>query len=251
MAVEYRHYLIAKPNYFRPTPHQLAQFITALGQNSWTFTPANAAIAKSKNINGTNGFAKASGYCIKSKAGVTAGAFPPNEDALRECLRNDALLRWPVPPGGIGNLKYPLVPAPADESQDWYWELELHVGANYVYHSSSCIDPFRDKVKCQCGQVVEFSDASGLFDDDRLYRKCPKCLNTINVSELKAEVRNGWTDDTKKIPGGGAYCTALVVDCGKCIPNTTDGAIKLNADLRKLCETIFQCDFYELTDIVS
>ncbi|MCE5231414.1 hypothetical protein LLG95_17700 [bacterium] len=248
MCFEYRHFVIARPNYFRPTPQQLSDFILALGRDSWVSCPGSS----SRNIqykNGTNAHAKASGYYVKSKAGIAAGTFPPKESVLAASLREDAILRWPVPATGTAGLRYPLLPVPADDSQDWYWDMELHVGANYVYHSSECIDPFHEKVKCGCGTAVEFADDSKLFFDPRLYRKCPKCYTTVNVSTLKAEVHNGWTEDGSKIAGGGAYCTALVIDCGKCLPNTTDGRIELHPELRKLCENIFQCEFYELGDV--
>lgn len=249
MAVfEYRHYLIARPNHFRPTPQQVADFILALGRECWATCPGSAG----RNIqykNGTNAHAKASGYYIKTKAGILPGSYPPKKPAIATSLQEDAILRWPSPTTGTNGLKYPLVPVPSDDCQDWYWDMELHIGSNYVYHSSECINPFKEKVKCGCGQAVEFSDDSKLFFDSRLYRTCPSCETTVNVSTLKAEVRNGWTDDGCKIEGGGAYCTALVIDCGKCIPNTADGIITLNPELRKLCESIFQCEFYELGDI--
>ncbi|MEN6625465.1 MAG: hypothetical protein ABFD69_04460 [Candidatus Sumerlaeia bacterium] len=246
---EYRHYLIAKPNYFRPSSQQVADFITALGHDSWVICPTVPAMGKVQYKNGTNAHAKASGYYVKLKTGIEPGIYPPDEPKLRQSLRNDAIVRWPVPTTGTSILRYPLIPVPRDDSQDWYWDMELHLGTNYIYHSSECINPFQDKVKCDCGQAVEFSDDSKLFFDSRLYRKCPRCFNTINVSNMKAEIRNGWTEDGRKIPGGGAYCMALVIDCGKCIPDTNDGSIQVHPDLRKLCEETFQCEFYELGDV--
>ncbi len=249
MAVfEYRHFLIARPNSFRPTPQQVTDFILALGRDSWVSRPGS----KTSDVqyrNGTNAHAKTSGYYIKSKAGILAGTYPPRETAIAASLHEDAIVRWPAPTMGGDGLKYPLLPVPRDDAQDWYWDMELHLGTNYIYHSSECINPFHDKVKCACGQPVEFLDDSKLFFDPRLWRQCPHCHGTIDVSTLKAEVRNGWTEAGGKIPGGGAYCTALVIDCGKCIPNTADGAIAVNPELRSLCEGIFQCEFYELGDI--
>ena len=112
-----------------------------------------------------------------------------------------------------GEPKYPLSPFP--EFNDVYYDLELHVARDFVYHTSELIDPF-GQVVCPCGRDLRFSewdkplagerieshnsagsDRYTLSDtppkpplyDFRIYRFCPTCDRPFRPQDLVARVK--------------------------------------------------------------
>jgi hypothetical protein len=147
------------------------------------------------------------------------------------------------------DLRYPLRPRPAEP----YYTLELHLCSDYVYHMSELIDPFPNKVWCACGQLLEYyaeGERSNIFSSSRIHCVCPNCRSDFDPARQCARVRHGWTGETIGfIPGGAAYRFAVVVDCGKCIPDREMGRIDFEPDLVSVCKKRLGCDFYQLTDL--
>ncbi len=111
---------------------------------------------------------------------------------------------------------------PFPEWGDAYYDLELRVAREFVYHTSEGIDPF-DAVACACGQPLEYyeqdeDDHLGkcpVFYDGRIHRTCPSCGTPFRPQERIARVRDGYTGVARNRTGGVIYLFAVVVDCGK------------------------------------
>ncbi len=131
----------------------------------------------------------------------------------------DYRIVWTVDSINESGVKYPLSPFP-----DWgdaYYELQLHVAKDYVYHTSESIDRF-DRVTCKCGQSLEpddyyppWPDGPPVFTDPRIPRTCPSCGSPFRPPELVAQIRDGHTGKPVDCPGGVTYLFAVVIDCGK------------------------------------
>jgi hypothetical protein len=224
MGVEYKHYLIPKPNSFRPDPEQLTHFISSLAMNKWI---------------------PSSGASVRTSEGVGKAPFPISADWLRGVWDKDVLLSWPVESLAQAQLKYPLerLAWPAEET---YYEFQIHWSRDYVYHVSELIDPF-DDTRCKCGEELGYEEQAHIFYDGRLKLNCPRCGVAFEASDLPAVVRDGWTAEEREVSGGATYRFAVVVDCGKAIPDDDVNAT-IHPELRALCEQEFRRPFDEVGD---
>jgi hypothetical protein len=127
-----------------------------------------------------------------------------------------------------------------------YYDVEIHLSCDYVYHCSELIDPF-DDIRCMCGESLEYDNNDRVFYASRIKYRCPRCARDFDVSEKPATVRNGRTGEKSTVPGGTSYRFALVVDCGKWLP-TRSSVINLHPDLVELCQSELQHSFYEVGD---
>jgi hypothetical protein len=145
-------------------------------------------------------------------------------------------------------LRYPLEPIP-DEP---YYDFEIRLCQDFVYHLSELIDPFSEPPLCACGVALEF-DAPiqpDVFYSSRLWFHCPTCGLEFRPEALSARVRNGWTGaESGLIPGGACYRFAIVIDCGKCLPDREQGNIVFDRELVRLCGRELGCSFYQVNDL--
>lgn len=160
-------------------------------------------------------------------------------------MTKDLQIVWPVTSMHGTGLRYPLTPQPDNP----YYEFEIRLCENYVYPTSELIDPFREAPECECGESLEFDEDinKDIFSSARIRFACPSCGKEFDPSLLLASVRNGWTGDSiGPIPGGACHRFAIVVDCGKCLPERECGAISFNSDLVDLCRRALGCEFHQV-----
>jgi hypothetical protein len=242
MGVECKQYLIPKPNSFRPDAKCLSALIDALVRERWIHapTPKPAGRAKGGLVNG---------LFWKRSTNIRTGLKPipaiPSEAELA-AMPEELFLTSLVDSGEDAGLRHPLATgAPYEES---YWELNIHVSDDYIYHVSDIVDPF-DGVVCKCGEALVYDPGGGdVFYSQRIRYTCPSCGKTFDPSRRPAIVRDGWTGEETKVTGGAAYRFAVVADFGKCWPHDATDGIELHADLVKLCHRITGKKFYQITD---
>jgi hypothetical protein len=130
---------------------------------------------------------------------------------------SDLLIRWPNSDLNRSGLKYPLTIIPGPDGV--YYDIEIHLATNPIYHSSEIIDPF-SKISCVCGAAVEELESPGEdpFYSSRLPNHCPACYAPINYAAMPMTIRDGWTGEESEAIGGVTYRFAMVVDCGKYWP---------------------------------
>jgi hypothetical protein len=233
VGVEYAQYVIPRPNSFRPTAEQLASFVQQLKEHCWVPT------------RGTGRF------CVPGPTAEPRQLPLPNTLDVawfRERLRQDFVLDWDIEELRKSGLRYPLDRLP-ELGEEAYYELQVHVASDYVYHTSELIHPF-DNESCVCGTSLEYDTgilSGSVFFTPRLHDSCPSCGSSFDPSRLPAVVQDGWTAGERIVPGGACYRFALVVDCGKSIPS--NGIISLHPELLALCETHFHTRFYQVGGI--
>lgn len=141
MGVEYRCYLIPRPNTFRPRPDTAGALVTALRNDRWLLGPEHPALAKLPfRTSRLYTAARGHGYF-----GLTVGSLDSFTSPLPELFNNyddrDLKVVWPVESLGTSGLRYPLEPLSCDAA-DCYYEVQFHFGRDFFYNMSEVIDPF-------------------------------------------------------------------------------------------------------------
>jgi hypothetical protein len=221
MGVEYEHYLIPEDNTYKPRPEDLSRLVNALLDGGYVFrtgtdTPKREVI----NTFGDDDPAVLTGcYVHLGKGEYYPFMCPCSARDIAAWGERDCRIVWTVDSINKSGLNYPLTPFP--EWGDAYYELQLHVARDFVYHTSELIEPF-DRVNCACGRSLEPSDVftpwpddRPVFIDPRIPRACPSCGSPFRPQELVAQVRDGRTGKAVDRPGGATYLFAVVIDCGK------------------------------------
>lgn len=250
MGVEYRHFLIPRPNSFKPSARQLAEFIASLSDGAWTYRPGTETFRRL--VFDWPPEAAISGVFATTPNGYEVVPYPVAEEWLEQRDHHDLLLTWPVWNLAEAGLRYPLKKSQWPPG-DIYYDLEIHLSPNYVYQASECIEPFEEVICRECSEPLEESrplladDFEYIFFTSRIPVQCPKCQAPFDPSKLTAVVVHGWTGERSRLPGGATYRFAVVVDCGKSIPSNT-GDIAFDADFVALCKSKFRTDFYEVGD---
>lgn len=232
MGVEYRHYLMPAARPFRPDAEVVLQLIGALRAARWIVDPGSPALEKmSFGVMADSEHAKRSGGYART--GERASALPEKltVDALEELIAGDAILTWPVERIGDAGLEYPFEVEAVDP--ETYYDFQLHFCADYVHHASESIDPLDGLACCE---PLEFEPAGeDIFYARRIRATCPACARPFDPSTKKTEVRDPWSGAARSLPGGAAYRFAIVIDCGKWLPNN-DAAVPLRREFKQLCE---------------
>jgi hypothetical protein len=220
MGVEYGHYLIPEDNAYKPSPAELSRLVGALLAGGFVPRAGTESFGKMTFHTYTHCEQAKKTGCYAHVGGQGYAPFPcpcSSEDvaALGE---QDFKLVWPVESSNASGLRYPLSPFP--EWGDAYYDLEIRVAREFVYHTSEVIDPFHE-VTCECGRPLEFFDRNEEFErpsafyDGRIYRICPSCGRPFRPQRLTARVRDGYTGEASQRAGGATYLFAVVIDCGK------------------------------------
>jgi hypothetical protein len=214
MGVEDKHYLIPRPNSFRPEPELFLSFIERLQTEGWLWRPALPRDC----------------VTIKTPPAIQGGRYRSRQAVpvpfelpwLRETMKSDFELRFDIQGFGFDDhpARYPFVNKSPGSREDTYYEIEIHSSVDYLYHTSELIDPFKTTA-CKCGMQLEYDPGheEDIFYSSRLKTRCPSCQRPFDPSDLEARYRNGWTGESSEpIKGGTTYLFAVVVDCSKCIP---------------------------------
>ena len=248
MGVEYRRYLLPRPNFFRPTPEALANLVDALRQERWILAPSAPERATLPFATMTYyAHARNTGFYVRQDETYESGP-AENLGAFLAARKNtDLLLAWPVESLAASGLRYPLESPPSD-GEDVYFEIQLHLSRDYAYHCSEVVDPFDEPPVCACGTNLEYQPdyEQDPFGAARISAECPECGAPFNPTKLPCTVRDPWTGDEQTLPGGLTYRFAVVIDCGKCFG---EAGMSFAADLKHLVESTLGVATYEVEDV--
>jgi hypothetical protein len=247
MGFEAKLIVVPQPASFRPEPAALAALVAALRRGRWVADPAEPWFPRMTfDTDRAYAHAASTGAYVRrlgeaSDPGVCA---PLRLDGLEPFLasisREERRIVWPVCRLGETPLRYPLNADPPHGREEAYYTLELWLADDYVYVTSESVDPFDDERCAACGAslVADVEEAPrSLFHARRLRRRCPRCGEPFEASTRDAAMRDPFTGgDERVVAGGAAFRLALVVDCGKCFPDT-DAAFGPHPELLALCET--------------
>jgi hypothetical protein len=253
VGVEYEHYLIPEDNAFKPQPQDLRRLVDALLDGG--LVARNETEAFGKFTSGSFAFYDGppdTNCYVQFGQKYFPFPCPCAERDIAGFGERDYRMVWPVESSNESGLKYPLSPFP--EWGDAYYELRLHMGEDFVYHTSESIDPF-DEVACACGVPLELPHDLGqsapfppVFFDQRIRRTCPSCGRAFRPQELVATVRDVWTGESLERPGGATYLFAVVIDCGKGFAREA-WPIRASEEFMALVEKTLGQSFYEIGDI--
>jgi len=222
MGVESNFYILPETSGYRPEPARVCQLVKDLRGAGFLCDPKSPTFTVSAHRAGSlSSEADYEGFCWKLRAGPEkdVGSLSTLELRLVDSQESDVLVQWPNSDLNLSGLKYPLSMVPGPEGV--YYDIEIHLAAQTVYHTSEIIDPF-DEIRCSCGADVQQFDPSGRchFYDSRLPNRCPACQMVMNYATLPLTIRDGWTGVESGAVGGVTYRFALVVDCGKYWPES-------------------------------
>ena len=250
MGVEYRCYLIPRPNTFRPRPDAALALVAALRGDGWLLGHERTASAKLpfaqsrlyKPAQGQGYFA----LTLGSRDSFTS----PLPELFSDYANRDLMVVWPVESLGTSGLRYPLEPLPFDDpadAADCYYEVQFHFGRDFIYHMSEVIDPFDPSPTCRCGHTLECEPESeeDPFYSARLSERCPQCGLAFDPTQLVAAGRDGWTGTATRIQGGATYRFAVVIDCGKFFGQRQ---LCIHPRLKSIVERTLDIETYEVAD---
>ncbi len=275
MGVEYQHFLIPEDNTYKPRPGEFCRLVEALAEGGFVSQfEADTIRGMTPDLTSTDcDTGKVCCYARLRNGRQLWFPCPCSEVDIAALEEQDFQVVWSVESSGDSGLKYPLVPFP--EWGDPYYDLELHVAGDFVYHNSELIDPFNG-VACTCGKDLCYSEwwepsgaelvapdpASGrynsamshqpprlpLYTDDRIHRICPNCGRLFRPQDWIARVRDGYTGEASRRAGGATYLFAVVVDCGKGFARK-GWPIRATEEFRDTVTQALGHEFYEIGDV--
>jgi hypothetical protein len=206
MGVEYVHYLIPEDNTHVPDPGNLSRLVDSLLDGDFVFRPGPLKRETINTFHDSDPAVETGCYVHLGEGEYSPFICPCSAQYIATLVERDCRIVWTVDSSNESGLKYPLSPFP--EWGDAYYELQLHVAKDFVYHTSESILPF-SQVKCVCGRSlepsVEFSpwpNGPPVFRDPRIPRTCQSCGKKFRPQELIAQVRDLRTGVPIERPGG-------------------------------------------------
>ncbi|MFT3766899.1 MAG: hypothetical protein QM820_15480 [Minicystis sp.] len=226
MGVEYTHYLLPTRPLQRPSAERVLAFMQALRGDGWIAA-------------GPRGQREPCEYA----SGVDSGRLPAKVSVnwLRQ-RRAKLRIRWSLNEAS----RYPLTRRPYLR-KGMYWDLELHWTRYYLP------TPVQDlgrvvSIKTDCGDHLarRASVFRGAPFTTWLLTKCPSCGGLVDPEQAPGRFENPWTGASRQVAGMGLHRFAIKIDCGKCVPETTDGRpVLVHPDLVHLAERHFACAFQD------
>jgi len=250
MGVEYRHFLIPRPNTFRPTPLAALLLVEALRNDGWLLDPGSPALSQLP-FSQSSLYKPAKGHGYFARTVGNPGSFAASlSDLFNNFANRDLMVVWPIESLTISGVRYPLEPLPFDnpaDASDCYYEFEVHFGHDFIYHTSEIIWPFDPPPTCPRGHSLQYDPESeeDPFYAYRLAVHCSKCGWPFDPTQLVATGRDGWTGAAHRVKGGTTYRFALVVDCGKFFGNHR---YRFHPQLKALIERTLGIATYEVPD---
>jgi len=240
VGVEYRHFLLPRPNRFLPTAAQLETFLKRMIDARWL--PVELP---SSEVNRSYRF-----RAHRAREHLALDAMP-SAASLAEWLDRDTKLVWSIGQFSHFSLNYPLTPLDRWQNLDeMYYDMVIEWSPDYIYRLPDGIDPF-DRVVCPCGASLEIDDSElhieepvrDLFYTSIIRASCPACGRQADVSDWPAVVRDDKTGILNVVPGGATSRFSLIVDCGKGYPSSN--RMELKPEIVALFRETFGCDSYE------
>jgi hypothetical protein len=252
MGVEYRHFLIPATCGLMPSAARVCKLVEKLVERRWLpdRTPE-----------------------IEVSAAAPAPTWPMNEESFVSFVGTDFRLSWPL--SWPGDLCYAFT---TQAFADAYYTLEVYGSAHFLAPLSELVDPLQDPVsqedskadglldkvkgifgsrpaqlldlaiRCECGASLE--DLVELFGGyTALLPRCPSCGKIFRPEERRGKLRNGWTGGiVERRPGGLFHRFALVVDCGKSVPNDNGPGV-LDPSLTNLVSNCLGTTLFDFADL--
>jgi hypothetical protein len=220
MGVESNFYIMPEDSGYRPEPARVSELVRALRAAGFLCDPQSPSFARPAHRAGAlSDQADYEGFMWKVRPGLYkhAGSLALLESVLNDLQDSDVVVRWPNSDLNLSGLKYPLTVVPGPEGV--YYDIEIHLAAHTVYHTSEIIDPY-EEIRCRCGGEIHQIESSSPtpLHDSRLPNHCPSCHALMNYAILPLTVRDGFTGAESQAVGGAVYRFAIVVDCGKYWP---------------------------------
>lgn len=256
MGVTFTHLLLPVPRSHTPSHVELARLIGRLVEAGFLLPPGSPRLPHMRYDEGSilNQHAAATGCYIQFTRDFTrteARPFPcpPSGEDLAAMADRDFKLVWPVESLEASGLRYPLTLMPEFiEPVDVYYDLELHLGREYLYRTSELIEPFACDTCTACGAALSIPGAviheDALFDL-QLCRHCPACGVEFRPEDQTAIANDPMDRDAgRPVSGGATSRFALAVECGKCWEY---GAVPTE-ELLAACEEALGCRLEHVLD---
>jgi hypothetical protein len=226
MGVEYVHWLIPTRPLQRPSAERVLAFLRAMHEDGWI-----AGSPRERRSAPT--------YASAGDAGRLPAK--PTVAWLRD-RRAKLSIRWSL----TETSRYPLTRLPYLR-EGMYWDLELHWTRYYL--PTPVEDLWRARsIKTDCGEKLLRGDplARQIPFSEWMLTKCPSCKNAIDAMDGECRYDNPWTGASRLVAGMGLHRFALRIDCGKCVPETTEGRpVLVHPDLVHLAERHLACAFHD------
>jgi hypothetical protein len=143
MGAEYKHYLIPSDNTYKPHPEELSGLVNALVDGGYVLRTGTDTFNRAV----INTFGDPPNPAVETGCYVHLGAgeyspfvCPCSARDIAAFGEGDYRIVWTVDSSNESGLTYPLTPFP--NWGDAYYELQLHVATDFVYHTSELIEPF-------------------------------------------------------------------------------------------------------------
>lgn len=256
--LEYAHYLIPRQNDARPGLTQVVALQEAWLRGGYIAAPGSAALQRI-NFNRTIWSETASqtgATLLKSRVDFKAAPVPLDAAVKTELADADFRLTWPIETAWTAGLKYPLdhMPRTPRGGEGPGFNLEIHSLGDYVYLTSDLvaaypnIDPASRPVACKVsGTNLHYAAerVANMFDlmGSRIRHTCPTCSTIFKPQERSVAVKDGWTAETRQQPGGATYRFAIVIDCGKAVPENSP---TVTPEFKALSEAALGQPLYEV-----
>jgi hypothetical protein len=250
--VEYVHYLIPEDNTYVPQPENLSRLVDALLDGGFVFRTGTLKRETINTFHDSDPAVATGCYVHLGEGEYSPFICPCSAQDIATLAERDCRIVWTVDSSNESGLEYPLDPFP--EWGDAYYELQLHVAIDFVYHTSESILPFR-RITCVCGRSLEpggefslWPNGPPVFRDPRIPRTCPSCEKPLRPQELTAQVLDLRTGVPFERPGGATYLFAVVIDCGKGFARE-GWPIRASEEFLALVEKAMGQSFYPLGDV--
>lgn len=238
MGVEYRHFVIPATCEVTLSPARVCNLVDKLIEGRWV--PQTDPE-------------------FEQPSGVKAMHWPMHEDDWVTLAATDFRMswsmEWPTP-----ELRYAFT---CQSDPYAHYTLGLNFSSHFLSPLSELVDPLQDPVgqeetrpegllskvkglfapkeaglldlavRCECGAALE--DRIEIFDGyEAFFARCPSCGKAFRPEQRRAKLRNGWSSGVNRRPGGLLHHFAVVIDCGKSLPDENGpGVVE-----EKLLETI-------------
>lgn len=257
--LEYAHYLIPRQNDVRPTPAQVASMMRAWLDAGYIAAAGSDALKRldfKKSLWAEK--AEATGATLMTNRITFDGVTVPFDEATQvKLVDRDYRVLLPVHTAWTAGLKYPLDQMPRTPRGDNGpgYNLEIHSLADYAYVTSQLIDGFPTTdialkpVHCKVsGTNIHYvSDTlNNMFDllGSRIHHTCPTCSTIFRPQERTVTVRDGWSGEARRLPGGATYRFAILIDCGRAVPER--GPVAAVPEFKAISEAALGIPLYEV-----
>lgn len=253
MGVEYRHFVIPATCEVIPSPARVCNLVTRLAEERWIPRAAPE---------------------FDQPAGATRLCWPMEEEDWVTLMATDFRLSWSMEWPSPEELRYAFT---CQSDPYAFYALQVHYSSRFLSPLSELVDPLQDPVgheeprsegllskvkglfaprgtelldlavRCECGAALE--DRLDLFDGyEAFFARCPNCGKAFRPQERRAKLRNGWTAGVNRRPGGLLHHFAVVIDCGKSLPDENAPGV-LEEKLHELISDSVGSSLFEFGDL--